>query len=113
MNTMYTSVIERTREIGIMKSIGARNSHIFLLFLIEAGFLGLAGGLIGVFLGIFFSQAVAFIGQVYLGVGVLKASLSPFLIFGALLFSFFTGAISGITPAYRAAKMPPVEALRK
>ena len=48
MNSMYTSVLERTRDIGIMKAIGARNSHILLLFLLESGLLGLVGGLIGV-----------------------------------------------------------------
>ncbi|MEK6952152.1 MAG: ABC transporter permease, partial [Nanoarchaeota archaeon] len=52
MNTMYTSTLERTKEIGTMKAIGAKNSHILLLFLIESGLLGLIGGLIGVIIGI-------------------------------------------------------------
>jgi len=55
MNSMYTSVLERTREIGIMKAIGAKNISVLVMFLIEAGFLGLVGGLIGVILGVIMS----------------------------------------------------------
>src|SRR3989344_2463370 len=111
MNTMYTSVLERTREIGIMKAIGARNNSILWIFLIESGLLGLAGGIIGVLLGAILSKIVELIGQGFVG-DVLKASFHWHLIFGALAFSFFVGALSGILPARQAAKLQPVDALK-
>ena len=58
MNTMYTAVLERTKEIGIMKAIGARNSTIFTLFFIESGFLGMVGGIIGIILGMIFAYCL-------------------------------------------------------
>ena len=113
MNTMYTAVLERNREIGIMKAIGAMNRDIFLIFLTESGLLGIVGGLIGVILGMSFSYAVSVIGNVFLGGKILAASFSPFLIIGVILFSFLIGSISGTLPAIQAAKLKPVEALRK
>lgn len=107
MNTMYTSVFERRREIGIMKSIGATNRDILTIFLIESGILGLVGGLIGVFIGVGFSELV----EVFAG-GILRADTSLFLIVGSLMFSFLVGAISGILPAKQAALLQPVDALR-
>ncbi len=111
MNTMYTSVIERTREIGIMKAIGARNSDIMLIFLIEAGLLGLIGGMIGVLVGLGISKGVEILASNY-GLEILKVHIGWELIFGALTFSFLIGCISGIMPARRAAKLDPVDALR-
>ena len=111
MNTMYTSVLERTRDIGIMKAIGARNSDVLWLFLIESGLLGLTGGAIGVLIGVGLSKLVEFFGQGFAG-SVLKASFPWYLIVGALAFSFFVGMISGVLPARQASKLPPVEALR-
>jgi putative ABC transport system permease protein len=113
MNTMYTSVLERTREIGIMKAVGARRKDIALLFLIESGMLGLAGGLIGIILGLSLSKLVEIVATAQLGTGLLQANISLGLIFGALLFSFVLGSLSGITPAIQASKLKPVEALRK
>ena len=113
MNTMYTAVIERTKEIGIMKSIGAKNSDILLIFLIESGILGLVGGAIGVLLGIGFSKLVEFAAGVALGPGVLKANLTFTLIIGSLLFSFLIGTLSGILPARQASRLQPVDALRQ
>ncbi|MBU0929624.1 MAG: ABC transporter permease [Nanoarchaeota archaeon] len=112
MNTMYTSVLERTREIGIMKAIGARNSDILMIFLIESGLLGLAGGLIGIGIGIGLSKSVEFIGASVLGTNLLRASFSPTLIIGALLFSFIVGSLSGVLPAIQASRLKPVDALR-
>jgi len=112
MNTMYTSVLERTREIGIMKSIGARNSDILIIFLIESGVLGLIGGLIGVLLGIGISKLGELIALLY-NVTQLKAQITIILVIGALLFSFFVGSISGILPAIQASRLSPVDALRK
>ena len=111
-NTMYTAVLERTREIGIMKSIGARNSDILKIFLIESGTLGLVGGIIGVILGVALGKIVESIGKNVLGTELLIASFSPTLIIGALLFSFFIGSLSGLFPAIQASKLNPVDALR-
>jgi putative ABC transport system permease protein len=112
MTTMYTSVLERTSQIGIMKAVGARNSDIMLLFLIEAGTLGLAGGIIGVVLGLGISFGVAYVAQTYYEIDLLHASADPILVFGALAFSFIVGCLSGILPALNAANMKPVEAIR-
>jgi putative ABC transport system permease protein len=111
MNTMYTSVLERTRDIGIMKAIGARNSDVLWIFLLESGLLGMAGGGVGVLIGVGLSKLVEFFGQGFAG-SVLKASFPWYLIVGALAFSFFVGMISGVLPARQASKLPPVEALR-
>ena len=110
-NTMYTAVLERTKEIGIMKAIGARNSDILKIFLLESGILGLAGGAIGVALGMGFSKLVE-IAVSTTGNTFLKAAFSPYLIAGALLFAFVVGTVSGAMPAIRASKLRPVDALR-
>lgn len=112
MNTMYTAALERTREIGIMKSIGARDSSILLIFLFESGMLGLFGGLIGVILGIMMSKSVEYIASIAWGENLLQASVPPELIIGALGFSFIVGTLSGLFPAKHAASLEPVEALR-
>jgi len=112
MNTMYTAVIERTKEIGTMKAVGAKNSDILLIFLFEAGLLGLVGGLIGVGIGIGLAKAAEYGAAVYLGSPMIKASMDPIIIFGALIFSFIVGSLSGVAPAYQAAKLKPADALR-
>lgn len=112
MNTMYTAVLERTKEIGTMKAIGARNSHILLLFLLESGLLGLVGGLIGVGIGIGLAKGAEYIAGVYIGTPLLKASMSPVIMFGALAFSFVIGTLSGILPALQASRLKPADALR-
>jgi len=112
MNTMYTSVLERTREIGIMKAIGARNSDILTIFLIESGLLGLVGGAIGVILGLAMSKAIEYIGTAALGTELLKAAVPLWLVLGALGFAFTLGSVFGLVPAIRASKMNPVDALR-
>lgn len=110
-NTMITSVLERKKEIGTMKAIGAKNSAIFYQFTIEAGILGLIGGLLGAALG----TGVGYFGTVAIN-NFIGSQMSPninfMLIFLALLGSFTIGAVSGILPALRAAKLNPVEALR-
>ena len=111
-NTMYTSVLERTREIGIMKAIGAQNKDILFIFLIESGLLGLVGGIIGVGLGFSLSKLVEFIVVNYLGTNLLRAAAPLYLIVGCLAFSFLIGAISGTLPAYRASRTNVVDALR-
>ena len=112
MNTMYTAVLERTKEIGIMKAIGARNSTIFLLFSMESGFLGMVGGIIGVLIGLVLAYGLSFIGRLVLGSDLIQANISIALIVFALLFSFLLGTVFGVLPAVQASKMQPVEALR-
>jgi len=111
INTMTTSVMERRREIGIMKAVGAKNSDIFLQFFIEAGLLGLIGGIVGVVIGI----NIGIFGTLAIN-NFIGATTTPqinlWLIFGALLGSFIIGSISGIVPAMKAAKQHPVDALR-
>jgi len=111
MNSIYTSVLERTREIGVMKAIGARNSDIMFVFLIEAGMLGLVGGILGVAAGLAASKAVEWYA-LQMNVSLLKVTLQPAIIIGALLFSFLIGVVSGIVPAKNAAELRPIEALR-
>ena len=113
MNTMYTAVLERTREIGIMKALGARREMILLLFLIESGFLGLIGGIIGVILGFAASKLVEIVAFQIYGTMLIQANFSFLLMFGMLLFAFLIGAISGVFPAKQAASLQPVDALRK
>jgi len=113
MNTMYTAVLERTKEIGIMKATGARNPQILSLFLIESGLLGFFGGAIGVALGFSIGKSVEIIAfQIYESY-LIQASFSPFLLIGSLLFAFVVGALSGVLPAKQAAALKPVDALRK
>ncbi|MDD5182170.1 MAG: ABC transporter permease [Candidatus Nanoarchaeia archaeon] len=112
MNTTYTSVTERTKEIGILKAVGAQNRDIVIIFLIEAGILGLVGGALGVALGTVLAKAVE-LAAANLGADILKAALSPGLIIGSLVFSFGVGALSGVLPALKAAKMNIVEAISR
>jgi len=112
MNTMYTAVLERRKEIGIMKSIGARNSTIFTLFSIESGFLGLVGGIIGIILGLILAYGLAFIGSLALNSDLIRANVSWWLILGALMFSFVLGTVCGVLPAVRASRLNPVDSLR-
>jgi putative ABC transport system permease protein len=112
MNTMYTATLERTTEIGVMKAIGARNSDIMVQFLVEAGFLGMAGGIIGVALGAGIAYLVQIIASFYLGSNLLHVYFPWYLIVGALTFAFVVGSLSGALPAWQASKLPPVEALR-
>lgn len=113
MNTMFTAVLERRKEIGIMKSIGARNSNILMIFLIESGILGLVGGVIGVVFGMVLSKTVEIIAMVFLGTQLIQAHFTMIWIIIPLLFSFFVGSLSGVMPALQAAKLKPVDALRK
>lgn len=110
-NTMITSVLERTKEIGIMKSIGAENSEILKIFLFESSFLGFIAGALGVVLGFIFSFVL---GKIIanLGYGFLNPSFPLWLFAGCIIFAVLTGAISGVIPAIKASKVNPVEALK-
>jgi len=112
MNTMYTAVVERTKEIGIMKAIGAQNSDILLLFLLESGLLGFIGGVIGVVLGLGLAFLVQWLGVAVLESNLIKAWWSWELIVGALLFAVLAGVVSGALPARQASKQQAVDSLR-
>ena len=112
MNIMLVSVSERTREIGIRKAIGAKRRDILLQFLIEAAALSFTGGLIGLIIAV---GATSFMGNIHMGPAGgtgFKAEISLGIVILALAVSIGTGLISGTYPAYRAARMDPIESLR-
>ena len=104
MNIMFVSVTERTREIGIRKAIGAKKRAILAQFLMEAATICLLGGVVGL--------ALAFGVTAIVDKFLLPASLSPGIVIVALFVSILVCIISGIIPAYKAAKLNPIEALR-
>jgi len=104
MNIMFVSVVERTREIGVRKAIGAKNRLIMLQFLIESACICLLGGIIG--LGIAWGVTLAVSKWMF------PTSLDGMIVVMALLVSVMTGVVAGFVPAWRAARMDPVEALR-
>ena len=116
VNTMVMSILERTREIGIMKAIGAGNSDIRRIFLIEASAIGLLGGFLGVALGWIVGQIINFGANVYIrsqgGTPGTIFSLPLWLIASALAFSIIVSLVAGSYPASRAARLDPIRALR-
>jgi putative ABC transport system permease protein len=113
-NTMYMSVLERTRQIGTLKALGSTNFEIMELFLLESAFFGLIGGVIGVSIGTLISFVIG--GSLsMMGMGSRRGSstlVTPELILIALSFAMLVGILSGVFPARHAAKLKPVEALR-
>lgn len=105
MNIMLVSVVERTREIGIRKAIGAKRGTILSQFLIEAASISSLGGIIGVLLG----YLGAYFGQKWFGTTIL---ISQNVVLGAFLFSAVVGIIFGMYPANKASKLNPIDALR-
>ena len=103
MNIMFVSVAERTREIGVRKAIGAKRRTILIQFLIEAAAICLIGGLLG--LGIAFPASLVL-------KRFLPATMSLSVVALAIVIALVTGVISGFLPAFRAARMNPVDALR-
>ena len=112
-NTMLMSVMERTREIGIMKAIGATNSDVLKIFLIESIVLSLVGGFVGTILGVLASSSLERVSTGFVMMTTtLKTHVDIKLILFSLAFSGLVGIIFGLWPAYKAAKLDPVEALR-
>lgn len=121
-NTMFTSVLEKTREIGIMKAIGAKNRDILSIFLLNSGLIGFIGGIGGIIVGFLSSTAIssaAGIGTSGAGMGrggfgnfFSSSVVTPQIVIGVLSFSILVGMIAGIIPAIRASKLNPVDALR-
>lgn len=106
MNIMLVSVSERTREIGVRKSLGARRRDILLQFLIESGTLSGVGGVLGIFAGIGLAALVSAISPIPARVAPWSVGLGIFLGVGV-------GLAAGVYPAYKAAQLDPIEALRK
>lgn len=113
-NTLFTSVLEKTKEIGIMKAIGAKNSDIMLIFLLNSGMVGLVGGIIGILLGVGISKLLPLIGVriLFPGGGGFTTVITPSLLIYSLILSVVIGTVAGAIPAYNASKLKPVDALR-
>ena len=112
-NTMFMSVMERTRQIGLLKALGATDAEVMKLFLMESGLFGFVGGVIGIITGVLISVIISAVGLMAMGPGgSMSTVVSPQLLIFALAFSIFVGVISGVAPARSAAKMNPVDALR-
>ena len=111
MNTMLTSVMERTREIGIMKAIGATNKHVLFIFIMEGIIISLIGGFIGITLGFIGSQGFSAVFA-----GSFGAELMPIITIESiaigLTVAVLVGMLSSLYPARKAAKMSPIEAVR-
>lgn len=116
-NTMMMAIYERTREIGVLKALGASPREIRALFTVEAALIGLIGGFFGLILGTLLGRLVNWIAHQFLiregvtGVGQLSI-VPPWLAIGALVFAALIGLLAGLYPAARAAKLDPVTALR-
>jgi len=116
MNTMLTSVMERTREIGIMKAIGATTQDIMSIFIIEGVLMSGVGGIIGIILGVFGSQALTLILGSFMSMGGGSFQLVPIItitsVVLAVAVSLIVGILSSLYPAWKAARMSPIEAVR-
>jgi putative ABC transport system permease protein len=105
MNIMLVSVVERTREIGVRRAIGATRSNIRFQFLSEAVLLSLGGGILGEILGTAIAKTISTVTP-------LPTLVRPTLVLAGLGIAVITGIAAGIVPAIRASKLPPIEALR-
>jgi len=112
INTMIMSIYERTREIGIMKAVGAGNKDIIKIFLGEAGAIGFAGGIGGTVLGWILSKMLGFLATYYVPDGAIAFAVPFWLAIFAIIFATAVGVAAGVYPALRAAKLNPLVALR-
>ncbi|MBI4362767.1 MAG: ABC transporter permease [Euryarchaeota archaeon] len=114
-NTMYMSVLERTREIGLLKALGATNGEVLRLFVAESALFGLVGGTIGAAMGAIAAIVMGTVGlRIFPGPGGGGGAvvIPPMLLPLAMGFAMLIGALSGVFPARQAARLKPVEALR-
>lgn len=111
MNSMFTAVLERTREIGVMKAIGATNTRIMINFLLESSIMGFIGGILGCVIGFLIAYIVGYISSLT-NIVTLIIRFDIVIFLTGLLVAFIVGTLSGAIPAWRAAKLNPVEALR-
>ncbi|MFH7903200.1 MAG: ABC transporter permease [Candidatus Aenigmatarchaeota archaeon] len=117
-NTMFTAVLERTKEIGILKAIGAKNRDILKIFLFESAIIGLIGSIIGCIIGIFLSLGLQYIVTSYIGSMIFRRGIENLVTIDytsigiALLIGFLCGTFAGYFPAKRASKLEAIEALR-
>ncbi|MFO7676891.1 MAG: ABC transporter permease [Thermoplasmatota archaeon] len=112
MNTMLTSVMERTHEIGIMKAIGARTTDVMTIFIVEGLLISLFGGISGVILGIVGAKGLSVILSGFIGGGMLNPSITLVSVILAVGVAMVVGIFSSLYPALKAAKMSPIEAVR-
>lgn len=116
VNTMVMSITERTREIGMLKSLGADERDIKLLFLVESGVIGVIGSVVGIIFGWLITRAASLVARIVMereGIDEMELFALPLWLIGtALLFGFLVSLLAGYYPARRAARVDPVEALR-
>ncbi|MCD4703740.1 MAG: ABC transporter permease [Methanosarcinaceae archaeon] len=110
-NTMFTSVMERTKDIGTMKAIGATNKDILMIFLFNSAMVGLVGGVLGILLSIGLTSMLPMFGLAIMRSST-GSTISIDLIIIGISIAVFVGVVSGVVPAYNASKMKPVDALR-
>jgi putative ABC transport system permease protein len=112
-NTMFTSVLEKTKDIGTMKAIGAKNRDILKIFLFNSAMVGFVGGIFGIILGALVSAVFPMIGvSMTSPESETSISFSPRMMILGLGLAVLIGVVSGVVPAYRASKLKPVDALR-
>ena len=116
VNTLVMAILERRREIGVLKALGAADSDVQRLFFVEAGVMGLLGGILGVIFGWLLGRALTYGTNVYLhrqNLNSIELSSVPWwLVLSALGFAVLVSLVAGLYPASRAAKLNPVDALR-
>ena len=116
VNTLVMAILERRREIGVLKALGAADADVQQLFFVEAGVIGLFGGFLGVFFGWVLGRAITFGTNVYLKRQALNpielSSVPWWLILAGIVFAVLVSLVAGLYPASRAAKLNPVDALR-